>query len=753
MKKIVSLIVILMMVFSISGCGNLFNYEPEKPITVTKFDGEFDNEDEILTLMKEFGSIVNNLGRNSWLEVDMGEEAVAMDDGGDSTKSGSDDYSETNTQVVGVDEMDNVVTDGMYMYIVNGNKVEIILAYTNETLIEEFGVVKTLEYYNTSEDCNYVYKTVRGLYVDSNNLYVVMNVNNNTCEVIQSEDGKEYKNYSYINETEVIVYEKDNFEEVDRYTLAGYLVGTRKIDSVLYVITNNYIRSNWTYNEETEEYDVDYFVEESLPYYKTGETVVNSEYSQVIYEDGTDPNSFMSFFGIDTEQDVIDMEVVLGDSGYNLYVSNENMYLAGTDYSSWWFMDIALEEDQTDEEPDYTPQTKILKMNIDGVDLSYKASATIDGVTLNQFSMDEYEGNLRVTTTTQNWWWWWNDTENETINTLYVLDENLEVLSSLSGLGKPGETIQSTRFAGDYAYVVTFERTDPFYVINVSDPTNPFVEGELEIPGFSSYLQPLGNDHILGIGFDADSEGRTTGLKLSIYDISDKTNPTVFDEVVFGYGDHGWAWSSSTYNHKDLIVDLNKGIIAFPMTMCSYTEDYSKWSYESGVMIYNIDLEEGLSFNGFMKSNTTYDYYWRESVYKGQFIADYFYTISHTSVSVALISDLDTVLDTVVYEEYEYHYYEKTDEEVIEDDVTTESVLLSSVLQELVEFYELTDEELVAHDNVLSFILESDVEVILGDVIDLMELIESNYADITDELWLDIELINGVFIEYCETLK
>jgi len=250
-----------------------------------------------------------------------------------------------------------------------------------------------------------------------------------------------------------------------------------------------------------------------------------------------------------------------------------------------------------------------------------------------------------------------------------ILDMNLEIVSTLEGLGKEGESVQSTRFVGDFAYVVTFLRTDPFYVIDVSDPKNPVKLSELEIPGFSDYLQPIGENYILGIGY-GDDEGGTQGLKISLYDVSDKSNAVVASEIVYPYGENSYMWTSTVYNHKDLLVSIDKGIIALPYTQYNWgsaTNDYN-WTYHSGALILNLDIENGeISERGRVEHSEAnyYDIY----VYKAKFIENYLYTISSKYVKVSTIDDPETVLNTVQIGESRNYYY---NEEPVDPETTTD---------------------------------------------------------------------------------
>lgn len=565
------------------------------------------------------------------------QDGINYDSEGQETNddTGSDDYSGTNVQVEGVDEMDNVLTDGKYIYTMTYNSVKISLAYTTVDGPDVLSLYKTFEYDNYQCDEEQFYP--QGLYVDDDYLIIIGNQYMYECKDYDREDGEDgvyeddvpmpdYIWYQSSTHIKVLVFDKNNdFELLDEYKMNGYFTGTRKIGSNLYIVTNNYIPF---YDEDV---DIDYYLSE----YEVNGQVTKALYEDVVYIEGSSPNSFTTFYGIDLDTTQVNMETILGDSGYTLYASNENMYLVGAVYYFWPMVDFV-----TIEEPVYESKTAIMKVSIDDGEVEYKATGMVSGYSLNQFSMDEYEGYLRITTTTG---WSGPDVNNR----LYILDENLDEVAVLENLGKPGETIKSTRFVGEYAYIVTYEQIDPFYVIDLSDPTNPVVAGELLIPGFSTYLQPLGEDHMLGIGF-GDNSGGTNGLKISIYDISDKSNPFVFDEIIFDYSEFGWGHSTVTYNHKDLLVSLSKGIIALPFSTYSFGD--SGYKYNSGILVYNIDLEDGFAFNGYVThgadltdSDSAYDVY----VYKSKFIDQYFYTISDSYIKVSTIEDTETITHTL----------------------------------------------------------------------------------------------------------
>ena len=564
---------------------------------------------DILNIYKEF----NEKNESSYFNdlVNSPEENI-------DTSDGSSDYSETNVQVRGVDEMDNVLTDGLYIYQALNNQIYITLAYTESNQANALSNYKTISFIQEEDSCQ-LGMYISGLYVDDEYL-IVIGSEYNSCNTTG------YNDYDIIEpwlqdsqQVTVKVYDKQNqFQLIDTYQLSGNLIGTRKIDSQLYVITNRWLP----------------FIEENpdfasyLPNFSINDTQTKITYNDILYINGTNPNSFTTFFSINLDNQTIDTEVFLGDSGYNLYVSHQSIYLVGTIYDYNQISEII-------DVNDYI-KTAILKINISDNQLNYEASQQIPGYTLNQFSMDEYNNHLRIATTSG----WWGEEIN---NRIIILDDNLNEVSRLENLGKPGETIKSVRFMNEYAYLVTFEQTDPFYVINIENPQQPVVEGELEIPGFSTYLQPINNDYILGIGF-GDSNGGTNGLKISIYDISDKTNPQIFDETIFDYSEFGWAWSSATYNHKDLLFDLNKGILALPFTTYNWNSEEG-YQYNSGVLVYHFDDIQGLSKSGFIthENNSDENVY----VYKIKFIDDYFYSISNKYIKASLISDPETIIQSV----------------------------------------------------------------------------------------------------------
>jgi len=272
----------------------------------------------------------------------------------------------------------------------------------------------------------------------------------------------------------------------------------------------------------------------------------------------------------------------IGDN-FTQYASSNALYLVSHQYPIYYDFD------------NYKERSIIYKFDFNN-QLEYKGKGEVYGRTLNQFSLSEYNNILRIATTEG--FSWGSDGTKNSIYTLKNIDQSLKIEGILSGLGKEGETIKSVRFIGDKAFVVTFRQTDPFYTIDLSDPTAPQKVGELQVNGYSAYLHPVGVDKILGIGEDADSDGRIQGLKLELFDISDLANPTSLDSI---------KYSSSTssellYNHKALAYRNSDNLFAFPYSVYGdYTTDYRAYNY---LGIYQIKDDKIATYSAINSSNS-----------------------------------------------------------------------------------------------------------------------------------------------------
>jgi len=222
-------------------------------------------------------------------------------------------------------------------------------------------------------------------------------------------------------------------------------------------------------------------------------------------------------------------------------------------------------------------KTSIVKIDIKN--FKVKDIGAVPGHLLNQFSLDEYEGNLRVAITigggNQFRWQYGIDMEEE--NDVYVLDEKMQTIGKVTGLGKD-EKIYSARFIGERGYLVTFKQIDPFFVLDLSNPRNPQVTGELKIPGFSSYLHPISDNIILGIG----KEG--SNVKMSLFDVSDPKNPTETAKYMLNE-----YWSEIQDTHHAFLQDSKHKVFFMPGNNGGYVFSYTdnKLKMEKAVSGFN----------------------------------------------------------------------------------------------------------------------------------------------------------------------
>ncbi|XXY17521.1 beta-propeller domain-containing protein [Sorangium sp. So ce216] len=274
----------------------------------------------------------------------------------------------------------------------------------------------------------------------------------------------------------------------------------------------------------------------------------------------------------------------------------------------------------------------------------YVASGSVPGHILNQFSLDEHNGKLRVATTAMvpaepRW---------TTSNSVFVLEAQGDELARVGAVTDlaPGEHIRSARFFGDRGYVVTFLQVDPLFVLDLSDPESPSVAGELKIPGFSEYMHPLDDGHLLAIGRDGEEDGTVTGLALQIFDVTDASAPALLHKETLD-GDHGY--SEAEYNHKAFTYYGERGVLAFPLV----SFDGETGAVASTLELFNVDIADGISrlgavdHSGFFTPEPGCYYYGGADVRRGVFVEGFVYSISNGGVLVNALDDLATPVASV----------------------------------------------------------------------------------------------------------
>ena len=452
----------------------------------------------------------------------------------------ADDYSETNIQVEGVDEADIIKNDGSHIYLVKGDTVRIVRAWPPATMEEEAEI-------DFGDDSFYP----RELYVTGNKLVVIGQVSN-YYDIMPLYERALIAPPAYrSDQSRVYVYDisdHSNPEKLRKVTFDGFYQTSRRVGNQLYLVLNATPDIwRWDYVEKGDDLLPTLIDGDGNP-----EAMVPCE--SIRYFPGYSLPRYMitASFNISDANSDIHREVMLG-GGENVYASQTDLFVAGTAFDYERYTDWDWNRDNT--------KTYIFRFKLNNGDLDFKARGQVPGQILNQFSMDQYNGYFRIATNSGNTW----SDEDPAKNNVYVLDDDMETIGSLEGLAK-GERIYSTRFVGNRLYMVTFKRIDPLFVIGLSNPRQPVVLGELKIPGYSEYIHPYDENHIIGFGQETTENqwgGTVTdGFKMALFDVSDPNNPQqTFVEQI---GDRG-TYSELLNNHKALLFDKDKALLAFPI--------------------------------------------------------------------------------------------------------------------------------------------------------------------------------------------
>jgi len=570
----------------------------------------------------------NNLGEGGYFGRGMGGIALMAESTFDGSGANAPDYSTTNIQVEGVDEADIIKSDGKYFYVVNGNKVLVVDAYPTD----ELEILSEIEFGDK--------ETLGELFINKNKLIIFTNeyVQENYIMEERCYQGSCPSNY-YGQKTNIYVFDvsnKENPERLEVFGVSGSYVSSRMIGDYVYLVANEYI------------YD-----EVILPMIEVGENKRIIDAGEISYMP-VKGNSFQYtiLLSINVKNLELNEETLLSSSSQNIYVSEDNIYTTYTEYG-WWHGEL-------DKDSENTEKTIINKFSIDEEKIKYVASGEVPGHILNQFSMDEFEGNFRIATTVPPLFGAGGIVADENIkqskNNIYVLDKSMNVVGSLEDLA-PGETIYSARFMGERAYLVTFRKVDPLFVIDLSNPEAPNVLGKLKIPGYSDYLHPIDEDHIIGIGKETAEakEGDFVwyqGMKMAVFDVSDVENPVQLHEVVIG--DRGTD-SEALHNHKAFLYDKEKELLVLPIILAEFkNEPTNSWEIGEytfqGAYVYNLNLEDGFNLKGRITHYTDEDvkkmgyyFYGDKSVTRSTYIGNVLYTFSNKFIKANELENLDEV--------------------------------------------------------------------------------------------------------------
>lgn len=596
---------------------------------------------------------------------------------------GGVDYSTTNVQVENVDEPDYLKNDGKYVYIVSRNTLSIIDAYPAEDakLILKIALDIESQY-------------IQNMFLNEDRLVIFYNGQSDE-EIIPQFDFIPRPSYNPVTHALIVdVSDKENPTILKDYSIDGHFRDARMIGDYAYFVTNNHINHQYP----------------RLP--AIMEDSVRIMTPDAFYFDNVEEfSNFSTLTAIDIFGDTINSETFLMGYSGSFYVSENNFYLtyqqnmpfgyyenssrdrfydvivpllpndiqdeiksiqndSSLNSSEQWVKISELmqnsynEMDKADKEElfekirealneydakiqEENRKTIIHKISIDEDKIEYVAKGVVPGRLLNQFSMDESGDRFRVATTIE---YYIQHEGTIRSNAVYVLDEQLNIVGELEDIA-PDESIFSSRFMGDRLYLVTFEQIDPFFVIDLSTDT-PKILGELKIPGFSNYLHPYDEDHVIGIGRDTklndNDRVQQLGVKIALFNVADVSNPKVLDDYVIGDGS---TQSESLHNHKAFFFDKTRNVLSIPISADveslddvtsskMFAPDYNRWS---GFYIFHLDKTDGIESKGTIThSDSDWRYYGMNNA-RTFYIDDVLYTASQGYLKMNSFENLEEI--------------------------------------------------------------------------------------------------------------
>lgn len=706
--------------------SELVSFSPDMDIKASSFRS--------VTELKEFlasNSQSQNYGgyRGGGIMMLKSESAVAMGAApapsvqeSVSSNDGARDFSETNVQVKGVDEGDILKSDGNYIYTITDNTLFVIKAYPGE----EAKVISTVKFDKMNP---------QGLFISGNKMAVFGNIYD--MSLFKDMEVKPRSGMAFFKIYDIS--DKEKVSELKSYMFEGSYFQSRMSNGYVYFVVNSYPDYR---NVDPMPLAYEGSVKMSMP-------IGNMHYFPIPY----DSTMYASIHAINIDTQSVSSQTLVVESSQNMYMSENNIYITYTKYiNEWQFReDITMEVVEpllsnadkvlvakikaTDDDVlskaekkskvmqliyshiSYMPEdeqkamngmidkrlaekmkqfeageyTVIHKVSILDGKVEVKASGKVPGHIMNQFSLDENNGVLRIATTVGSRWWGpmlrsdvlvesvapvgeavadvavanaeasAGDSgsassnvavatkiaapefmppirRNEQSNNIYTLDADLKVIDSLTGLAE-GEQIFSTRFIGDRLYMVTFRQVDPFFVIDLSNHADIKELGKLKVPGFSRYMHPYDDNTIIGIGRDATEEGRTKGLKISLFDVTDVANPK---EIAKYVSEEDYAQSTAEYEHKAFLFSKEKSLLVIPV----YNYDYQdKGKSYNGALVFDIS-KEAVKLKGLVDHSKASESQWYSpSVERSLYIEDLLYTKSPSLLRINKISDLFSVKD------------------------------------------------------------------------------------------------------------
>ncbi len=600
----------------------------------------FQSCEDISHTLGEYYREYGNVNAGKWWVVDdmmyleesavpdaISQDAAAKVTNEASGMGGENDVSQTNIQVAGVDEADSIKTDEKNIYYFNQDKTAVYIATMDDT-------PKILKKINIPEEWYSV-----ELYVANDTLTIISTAYGETTSRALSSELRYYGGTSF---TYSIVYDVANPTEPELlrlYKNEWSYTDSRRIGDYVYVISQNsfhYPYWNIPLEDRPElkasdvlpkKLDIHYDTQDanlkidgtSYPYHASSGMAVDCDEVTYSLPDSESikymwfhPSyTIVSALNLADAAEPVSTHVVVWNNS-ELHMSEKNLYLTEGKWSSTSFPCPADALCAMPMIAGGQQNTIIHKLNIDGANMQYQTSALIPWSPLTQYSMDEYENNFRIITSQ------WQKTPS---TGLYILDNSLKKLSALENLA-PWETFQSSRFIGDRLYLVTFEQVDPLFVIDVADSHNPNILGELKIPGYSTYLHPYDETHIIGIGYNTRENQygniETAGIKIDLYEIDESrtcesSNLSKEESEKCENGEYKWiiakqlhtktlggrwSYSEALNNPRMFVWNSSRNMMLLPATLEDRDNRYRLTSYYNWLFWVSIDVSSGISLVG-----------------------------------------------------------------------------------------------------------------------------------------------------------
>jgi len=610
--------------------------------------------------------------------------------GGAGAPRGPDNHTDTNNQVAGVDEADFVKNDGTRIFVVSGRKLYVHQSWPAEALKAVGSVLlegSPREMFLAEQDRVVIFSSVSYQEEGQSDGSSKPGGGVSSGDVVCMPGACGYYGRSATKLTVVDVSNLASPQVVDELYLPGNYFNARRTQGTVRVLLND----NFRWPQEMKwwpEYEDGLWEDKEKLKKKFDEMIVRN--TKLIRErtlaqwlpsgwrkrpDGTkvavgydcrdfhrsNAPSKLGFVTVATlnldsqaQETSVRRTSLVAEPG-ELYATQNAMYMSSR---HWWRYPEDGQRDHTYLHKFDTSEPGVAR---------YVASGVVEGYLLNQFSMDEHESVLRVATTIttlkknddENPWWFWSMGSMETTNRLTTFKQKgaqLAQVGKSEELAK-GERIYSARFMGNKGYVVTFRQVDPLFTFDLSDPANPRKVGELKVPGFSSYIHPMGDSHLITIGVHVSEDPanwRERSLKLSMFDVSNLAQPK---EVFTHQVGTAYGWSEALYEHKAFNFFPAKGLLAIPFADYNpAASDY--WnSFRSDLRVFKVDTTTGFTPVGAVSMSDMYrvhnyrnwTYYWTPNVRRSVMADDYVYAISDAGVRVAHVSNLQAPVATAYF--------------------------------------------------------------------------------------------------------